>query len=165
MKRRARGRTHPSSFILHPSSFILQKVWSGSVSRILCRAFASVKIIRLPLALLRWSSNLPGSFRWRRATPLLPYLVLLRRGFAMPSPLTRDAVRSYRTVSPLPALNELWRSILCCTFRRVAAPGCYPACCPLEFGLSSALRQAQGGDPPIRSTREQDNRVGGVKFR
>ena len=29
------------------------------------------------------------------------------------------------------------RSLLCCTFRRVSAPGCYPACCPSEFGLSS----------------------------
>jgi len=37
-----------------------------------------------------------------RASPLRPYLVLLRRGFAMPSTLTCDAVRSYRTVSPLP---------------------------------------------------------------
>src|SRR5437899_12317172 len=60
----------------------------------------------------------------------------------MPSPLTRDAVRSYRTVSPLPpscarAQNDR-RFALCCTVRRVAAPGCYPACCPLEFGLSSA---------------------------
>ena len=37
-----------------------------------------------------------------RAVPSLPYLVLLRRGFAMPHPLTRGAVRSYRTISPLP---------------------------------------------------------------
>src|SRR5579872_3836941 len=29
------------------------------------------------------------------------------------------------------------RFVFCCTFRRVAAPGRYPACCPLEFGLSS----------------------------
>ena len=33
---------------------------------------------------------------------VLPYLVLHRRGFAMPSPLAGDAVRSYRTISPLP---------------------------------------------------------------
>ena len=32
----------------------------------------------------------------------LPYLALLRVGFAMPSSVTTDAVRSYRTVSPLP---------------------------------------------------------------
>ena len=29
------------------------------------------------------------------------------------------------------------RSALCCTFRRVAPPGCYPASCPVESGLSS----------------------------
>jgi len=29
------------------------------------------------------------------------------------------------------------RFVFCCTVRRVAAPGCYPACCPSEFGLSS----------------------------
>src|SRR5215212_9064959 len=34
--------------------------------------------------------------------PSLPYLVLLRRGFAVPPTLARGAVRSYRTVSPLP---------------------------------------------------------------
>ena len=32
------------------------------------------------------------------------------------------------------------RFFFCCTFRRVAAPGRYPACCPSEFGLSSTLR-------------------------
>jgi len=30
-----------------------------------------------------------------------------------------------------------WRSALCCTFRRLAPPGGYPAPCPVEFGLSS----------------------------
>src|SRR5512142_479626 len=41
----------------------------------------AAKIIHLPRALPRWSSNLPGSFQRKRAVPLLPYLVLLRRGF------------------------------------------------------------------------------------
>ena len=30
------------------------------------------------------------------------------------------------------------RSTLCCTFRRLATPGRYPAPCPVELGLSSA---------------------------
>ena len=30
-----------------------------------------------------------------------------------------------------------WRSALCCTFRGLTPPGCYPAPCPVEFGLSS----------------------------
>ena len=34
---------------------------------------------------------------------LLPYLVLLRAGFAVPRGVTTRAVRSYRTISPLPA--------------------------------------------------------------
>jgi hypothetical protein len=45
------------------------------------------------------------------------------------------------------------RSVLCCTFRRVAAPGCYPACCPWEFGLSSDPVKQWFGDPPSHSTR------------
>ena len=32
-----------------------------------------------------------------------PYLVLLQVGFSMPQPVTQRAVRSYRTISPLPA--------------------------------------------------------------
>ena len=35
---------------------------------------------------------------------LFPYLVLLRAGFTVPPSVTTDAVRSYRTLSPLPAL-------------------------------------------------------------
>jgi hypothetical protein len=38
-----------------------------------------------------------------RAAPSDPYLVLLRVGFAVPFSVATDAVRSYRTVSPLPA--------------------------------------------------------------
>jgi len=35
---------------------------------------------------------------------MFPYLVLLRVGFTMPQAVTRCAVRSYRTISPLPYL-------------------------------------------------------------
>jgi len=51
------------------------------------------------------------------------YLVLLQTGFTMPSNVATDAVRSYRTLSPLPAHHchkdnsTLRRSTLCCTFR------------------------------------------------
>ena len=47
----------------------------------------------------------------RHACALLPYLVLLRAGFAVPRPVTSRAVRSYRTFSPLPAVpavSFLW---------------------------------------------------------
>src|SRR5437870_9305073 len=72
---------------------------------------------------------------------LLPlYSVLLRVGFTEPAPSPGPLVRSYRTVSPLPATRPKrvrWRSALCCTFRGLAPPGSYPAPCPVEFGLSS----------------------------
>lgn len=45
------------------------------------------------------SSNLPGN---HVGHTLFPYLVLLRVGFTMPSNITTDAVRSYRTISTLP---------------------------------------------------------------
>ena len=37
-----------------------------------------------------------------RAAPMGSYLVLLRAGFTMPRTVASRAVRSYRTVSPLP---------------------------------------------------------------
>jgi hypothetical protein len=37
------------------------------------------------------------------ACRLFPYLVLLRAGFTVPSNVATDAVRSYRTLSPLPS--------------------------------------------------------------
>ncbi len=45
-----------------------------------------------------------------------------------------------------------WRYVFCCTFRRLAAPGRYPASCPAVFGLSSppAFRRASAAacSPP-----------------
>ena len=58
-------------------------------------------------------------------------------------PVARLAVRSYRTISPLPApchpktTGPLAVSF-CCTFRRLAPPRRYLAPCPVEPGLSSA---------------------------
>ena len=57
-------------------------------------------------------------------------------------------VRSYRTLSPLPAPDRdrgRRRSALCGTFRRLATPGRYPAPRPRESGLSSPIRS---GRPP-----------------
>ncbi len=61
----------------------------------------------------------------------------------MPRTVTSRAVRSYRTLSPLPLLlRVLRRSTLCCTFRRLAPPRRYLALCPMEPGLSSPMHQA-----------------------
>src|SRR5258706_8299065 len=61
----------------------------------------------------------------------LPYLALLQVGFAVPRNVATRAVRSYRTVSPLPApLLVLRRFTFCCTFRGLAPPRRYLAPCP-----------------------------------
>ena len=44
------------------------------------------------------------------------------------------AVGSYPTISPLPRMR---RYLFCGTLCSVTAPGCYPASCPVEPGLSS----------------------------
>ena len=62
------------------------------------------------------------------------YLVLLQVGFTLPSRVTTYAVRSYRTLSPLPAYRLF---ALCCTFRRLTPPRDYLAPCLEEPGLSS----------------------------
>ena len=65
-------------------------------------------------------------------------------------PVARLAVRSYRTISPLPASRPPCGGpgplavSFCCTFRRLAPPRRYLAPCPVEPGLSSA---------PLRVTR------------
>src|SRR5215510_5089094 len=90
------------------------------------------------------SSGLPGStgghplpLAWR-----LPYLALLQVGFAVPPCVATGAVRSYRTVSPLPVpLLKLRRFAFCCTFRRLAPPRRYLAPRPQEPGLSSTFRE------------------------
>jgi len=43
---------------------------------------------------------------------MLPYLVLLQAGFTVPRSVTTRAVRSYRTISPLPAHTVLAVSFL-----------------------------------------------------
>ena len=71
------------------------------------------------------------------------YLVLLRVGFTVPRTVTSRAVRSYRTLSPLPVNSEEnhRRYTLCCTGRRLAPPRRYLAPCPVEPGLSSPNQQ------------------------
>lgn len=68
-----------------------------------------------------------------------PYLALLRVEFTVPRTVTSRAVRSYRTLSPLPdpACTGHRRFTLCCTGRRLSSPRRYLAPCPMEPGLSS----------------------------
>ena len=78
------------------------KAESRPISRVLSRT-----VIPLGRASPRASSGLPGSTRGLALQFFfkelrLPYLALLQVGFAVPSNVATDAVRSYRTVSPLP---------------------------------------------------------------
>src|SRR5690606_252299 len=68
-----------------------------------------------------------------------PLFGLAPGGVYLATPVSGRAVRSYRTLSPLPVLplSSHRRSPLCCTFRRLSTPGRYPAPCPAELGLSS----------------------------
>jgi len=61
-------------------------------------------------------------------------------GVCRAAPVAGGAVRSYRTVSPLPRAprGAVRRSALCCTFLRVTPTGRWPAPCPVVPGLSSA---------------------------
>ena len=74
----------------------------------------------------------------RGGPPLAPYLALLPVGFVVPS--LSPAARWALTPPFHPCLcgrSRHRRSVLCDTFRRLAAPGRYPAPCPVEPGLSS----------------------------
>jgi len=79
------------------------------------------------------SSDLPGNSAGNANAPLFG---LAPGGVYPATAVTSRAVRSYRTISPLPAPKR-WRYIFCGTFRRLAPPRRYLAPCPVEPGLSS----------------------------
>ena len=80
------------------------------------------------------SSDLPGNSAGHANAPLFG---LAPGGVYPATTVASRAVRSYRTISPLPAPKR-WRYIFCGTFRRLAPPRRYLAPCPVEPGLSSA---------------------------
>jgi len=122
---------------------------------------------KLGPALLAGSSGLPGGFgravlsrisRRKPAARVASLFGLAPCGVWPAIDLAADAVRSYRTFSPLPTSASPFgeasarRYIFCATVLQVAPTGRYPAHCPLEFGLSSpatpklAVRRAQAGN-------------------
>ena len=104
---------------------------SRPVSRVLSRT-----VIHLGCASPRTSSGLPGNSAGRAIVPLFG---LAPGGVCPATTVASRAVRSYRTISPLPLAG---RYSFCGTFRRLAPPRRYLALCPVEPGLSSpALRQ------------------------
>ena len=105
---------------------------SPSVSRILSRT-----VIHLGAPLPSRSCGLPVTIR--RATGSL--LGLAPGGVCRAVTVARDAggLLPHRFTLACARMGHR-RSVLCCTFRRVAPPGSYPAPCPLESGLSSIFR-------------------------
>ena len=97
--------------------------------------------------------GLPGS-SWERATPVPSLFGLAPGGGCQHPGSPRDLVGSYPTVSPLPdpLSRGHRRSRFCGPIRdaRVTPdiPGCYPAPCPLELGLSSS----PSGEATTRTT-------------
>ena len=87
------------------------KIFGKPISRVL-----SWTIIHLGVLSPTRSSNLPELWA---GNPLSSYLVLLHVEFTMPWTVASHAVGSYPTVSPLP---QMWRSVLCCTGRRLSPP-------------------------------------------
>ena len=95
----------------------------GSISRILYDV-AAVTVIPLGRPLLDGSSDLPGSLAHRAGThedacassSFLPYLVLLRVGFAMPRALLSGRCALTAPFHPYPDRSH-GRYILCGTFR------------------------------------------------
>ena len=98
-------------------------------------------IIPLGYTSPRTSSDLPES----GAGLTIGFLFGLAPGGVCPAVrVTTNAVRSYRTFSPLPTRhpkNVSRRYIFCGTFRRLAPPRRYLAPCPMEPGLSSILHR------------------------
>ncbi len=105
-----------------------------------------VKLTDKPGSVVDSHSSRPAITHWLKQPtrvqygPYLvnPYLALLRVEFTVPRTVTSRAVRSYRTLSPLPDPTCVGhrRFALCCTGRGFP-PRRYLAPCPMEPGLSS----------------------------
>lgn len=124
------------------------------------------------------SSTLPGgldgpSYRGR-SRARLPIWACSQRGLASRH-VTMTLVRSYHTISPLPARKDIEfrdvypdpiprssrkkrvrRYIFCSTFRRVSPPGISPALCPNADGEPPAISESGLSSPSLHSTRPSD---------
>ena len=123
-----------------PDQGCCEKV-SRPVSRVLSRT-----IIHLGYTSPYTSSGLPGNGAGHTNVPLFG---LAPDGVCPAISVARYAVRSYRTISPLPRKG---RYIFCGTFRRLTPPRRYLASCPVEPGLSS-----RKGDCPADSVHSKNH--------
>jgi hypothetical protein len=89
----------------------------------------------------------------RGQKPPVPLFGLAPGGVYPATGVAIGAVRSYRTISPLPTRQSGFRRcVFCGTFRRLAPPRRYLAPCPAEPGLSSPAatpRQRLPGRLPL----------------
>lgn len=121
-----------------------------------------VKLTDKPGSVVDSHSSRPAIAHWLKQPtrvqygPYLmnPYLALLRVEFTVPRTVTSRAVRSYRTLSPLPDPTCVGhrRFALCCTGRRLSPPRRYLAPCPMEPGLSSPPPVSPEGDDDEAAT-------------
>ena len=97
------------------------------------------------------SCGLPAAQATRAGSRCL--LGLAPTGGCRATPVAGRAVGSYPTVSPLPL--DKGRSVFCGPFRRLSAPRCYLAVCPVELGLSSirpfSRRTATNAPHPLQA--------------
>jgi hypothetical protein len=91
---------------------------------------------------MRVAAHLKQPTREPRGPRNVPLFGLAPSGVYPATSVARCAVRSYRTISPLPR-REPWRYIFCGTFRRLSPPRRYLAPCPMEPGLSSTTQGQQ----------------------
>ena len=80
----------------------------------------------------------------------LPYLALLQVGFAVPSRVTTDAVRSYRTVSPLPVPRGTWAVCSLLHFPWARAPQALPG--TRSAGARTFLHRSEASAATARPT-------------
>ena len=110
-----------------------QRKRSRPVSRVL-----SWTVVHLGCTSPHTSSDLPGNHAGRMNVPLFG---LAPGGVCPAAPVTSRAVRSYRTISPLPVPKHR-RYLFCGTFHGLAPSRRYLAPCPVEPGLSSSHGEA-----------------------
>ncbi len=94
--------------------------------------------------------------RIRGQGPSTPLFSLAPHGVYRASSVSGEAVRSYRTLSPLPS-GYRGRSTLCGTFPRVAAAGDYPACI-LSWSPDLPLEPGSQRTPASSSTGQHTRR-------
>ncbi len=108
-----------------------QKLQKEAISRILCPRGGVHS--SWPCVTARLQQPTRKSFPPKRGAgtgdPRLPYSVLLRMGFTVPSPSPERRCALTAPFHPYPPTSG-GRSALCGTFPRVATAGRYPACCP-----------------------------------